>query len=135
MIRRFSGLAIVGLLVGCSLFADNQAPVSGVWGGTQVELTATAASLEINWYCYQVMFPGPVPFIHGDSFAVSGKVTTATWPAMLGQPWKLSGVIVRDTMHLTYSWLQVGSTDKWEGPYYEALPAGHGTFQGLPCQN
>jgi hypothetical protein len=126
-------ILLVVVLASCSVFGDDSQSLAGLWGGTQVEVTASHSSLVINWYCFQVTFPGPIALVHADSFAVSGKVTAATWTPEVGQPWRVSGVIVGDTLSLTYSWVQVGSVDTWEGPWTIKLPSGHGTFEGLPC--
>ena len=125
---------VVCLLIGCSLVGDDQMSVTGVWGASQVELTAGPSGIGIDLWCSQVTFPGPVPLIHGDSFAVNGKVTADSWTPLVGQSWRLSGVIVGDTLVMTTSYLHVGTADTWEGPWTQKLARGHGTFSHLPCQ-
>lgn len=127
-------LAPIGLLTGCTLLGGGQRPVLGTWGALNVELSATNAGISINFGCYQVTFPGPVPLVHGDSFGVlNGTVTHAAWDAQIGQRWRISGAIRGDTLALALTHILFDPANTWGDSESVKLRAGPGTFHFVAC--
>lgn len=126
-------VAVLALLYGCSLLGDDKPTVSGLWGGDQVELAATHSGVTLRYNCFSVTFPGPVRLIESDSFAATGTVTASSFAPTVGQRWRISGRLVRDTVYLTSSFVKLFTVDQWIGPSTDTLSVGHGAFYGLPC--
>lgn len=66
---------------------------------------------------------------------MSGKVTESSWDALIGQPWRLSGLIGGDTLTMVVSDLRLGTADTWEGTGTLKLAAGSGKFKFVACES
>lgn len=126
--------AVTILLVGCASVGGDSATFAGLWGGKAVEIRAASDSLILNGYCYLVVFRGPTVLTSADSFAITGQVTASSSHPEVGQPWRLYGVVVADTLTLTEFHLKLGTADEWIGPVKQRLFANQGgDFSQVQC--
>jgi hypothetical protein len=108
MRKSFGKACIIGLVLGCTSTLGD-APVLGTWGSEDFDLTAAPGGLVLNSGCYVVNFPLHAPLVDGDSFAVTGTVTSSSWDLQVGQPWRLNGIARRDTIKATVSFPPVAT--------------------------
>ncbi len=124
------------LVLACSSSLPSGPQLSGSWAGWEVQLTASATAVDIQFPCFHVHFPGPVSVTSADSFDVAGVVTKATWAAQVGQERHIYGKLVgHDTLRLWESYQTVGTTPtQWLGPYLDVMISGQqASFANAIC--
>jgi hypothetical protein len=109
-------VAVVTPVLACNAQQDERT-LNGFWGGAQAvwEITATPANLTLTQGCYRVTFPSPLHFVTADSFELSGSITSSTWRGEIGEPWRMWGAIVGDTLRFSWSYRYIADTTKWIG--------------------